>query len=121
MKIRPDSVAVVVKDRKRSAKWYKEALGLKVLEDDGEHWTVVGRGRSGMRIHLCEQDGGRKPDATEADTGIQLVVDKPLPKVAKQLRKAGVSFEQEPEEMPWGWVSKIRDPDGNILWLVPSA
>lgn len=119
MKIRPVSAAIVVKDRKRAAKWYKEKLGLKVLEDDEEHWTVVGRARSGMRIHLCEYEGGRKPDATEADTGIMLVVDKPLPKVYKALVKAGVEFESEPQEAPWGWTSKIRDPDGNILWLVP--
>ena len=120
MKIRPVSVAVVVKDRKRSAKWYKEKLGLKILEDEGEHWTVVGRPRSGLRIHLCEYDGGRKPDATEADTGIALVVDRPLPKVYKALVKAGVEFETPPKEEAWGWVSRIRDPDGNLLWLFPA-
>lgn len=119
MKIRPVSVAVVVKDRNRAAKWYRQKLGLKVLADDGEHWVVVGRGRSGMRLHLCEADGGRKPEAAEADTGILLEVDRPLPKVAKALKKAGVEFEAEPEETPWGWSAKIRDPDGNILWLQP--
>ena len=119
MKIRPVSVAVVVKDRKRAAKWYKEKLGFKVLAEEPEHWTVVGRPR-GMQIHLCESEDGAKPDATERDTGIQLVVDKSMAKAAKALRKAGVAFEEEPTETPWGWTSKIRDLDGNILWLAPA-
>jgi len=117
MKLRPTSVAVVVKDRKRAAKWYKEKLGLKVLADDGEHWTVVGRPKTGLQLHLCETDGRRGPNEEEADTGILLVVDRSIPKAFKTLSKRGVDFEMEPKETPWGWSAKIRDPDGNVLWL----
>jgi predicted enzyme related to lactoylglutathione lyase len=119
MKIRPVSVAVIVKNRQRAAKWYVKALGLKVLENDPEHWTVVGRRGSGLRIHLCEAEGGRGPTPEEADTGILLVVDEALPKAAKSLGKAGVKFEVPPKELEWGWFSKIRDPDGNLFTLVP--
>jgi catechol 2,3-dioxygenase-like lactoylglutathione lyase family enzyme len=120
MKIKPVSVAIIVKNRKRAAKWYTQKLGLKVLEDEDDHWTVVGRKAAGLRIHLCEQDG-RLPNPEEADTGILLTVDKPLPKVRKALVKAGVEFELEPKETSAGWISRIRDPDGNLLWLVPDA
>jgi uncharacterized glyoxalase superfamily protein PhnB len=119
MKIRPVSVAVVVKDRKASAKWYQEKLGFKILANDPEHWTVVGHPKGGMRLHLCEYREGKGPTAAEADQGILLQVDKPLPKVYEKLAKRGVEFEMEPKESPWGWMSKIRDPDGNILWLEP--
>ncbi|HTT26311.1 MAG TPA: VOC family protein [Thermoplasmata archaeon] len=119
MKIQPYSAAIVVKDRKRAAKWYSRVLGLKVLENDPEHWTVVGRKGSGLRIHLCQQDDGRGPTSEEADTGILLLVDKPLVKAHKALVKAGVDFAVAPTERPWGWVSKIRDPDGNVFTLLP--
>jgi len=121
MKIRPVSVALVVKDRKASAKWYHDKLGFKVLANEPEHWTVVGPPKGGMQLHLCEYREGKGPTASEADQGIQLVVDKPLPKAHAKLVKKGVEFAMEPKELPWGWVSKIRDPDGNILWLVPEA
>jgi len=121
MKIRPDSVAIVVKNRKRAAKWYVEHLGFKVFANEPEHWTVVGRKGSGLRIHLCEQDGGRAPLPEETDTGILLRVDKALPKAHKALVKAGVTFELAPTEHPWGWESKIRDLDGNVLTLMPEA
>lgn len=119
MKIRAKSVAVVVKDRKKSAKWYRDVLGFEILDNDKEHWTVVGRPKGGMQIHLCEYREGRGPIGSETDTGIQLTVDGDLEKVAQKLEKRGVTFEEPPTERPWGWISKIRDPDGNILWLVP--
>jgi predicted enzyme related to lactoylglutathione lyase len=118
MKIRPVSVAVVVKDRKASAKWFKEKLGLKVLADEGEHWTVVGAPKGGMQLHLCEFRDGKGPTAAEADAGIMLTVDKDLKKAHQKLAKKGVEFEMEPTERPWGWEAKIRDPDGNIFWLM---
>src|SRR5580692_8761621 len=98
MKIRPVSAAIVVKSRKRAAKWYVEKLGLKLLEDEPEHWTVVGRKGSGLRIHLCESEKGQGPTAEEADTGILLLVDKPLPKAHRALVKAGVEFAMAPKE-----------------------
>ncbi len=119
MKIRPVSVAVVVKDRKKSARWYQEKLGFKQLADDDEHWTVVGYPKKGMQLHLCEAEDGQGPSKAETDTGILLTVDSDFAKAAAKLQKRGVAFAQPPTERPWGWVSKIRDPDGNVLWLVP--
>jgi predicted enzyme related to lactoylglutathione lyase len=26
-----------------------------------------------------------------------------------------------PKELPWGWVAKFLDPDGNEFWLNPAA
>ena len=117
MKIRAVSAAVAVKDRKKAAKWYRDKLGLKILEAGEEHWTVVGHPRKGMQIHLCEDPDG--PSKADRETGILLTVDGPLPKAAAKLAKRGVEFAEPPEERPWGWASKIRDPDGNVLSLYP--
>jgi catechol 2,3-dioxygenase-like lactoylglutathione lyase family enzyme len=119
MKIRPYSVAIVVKNRRRAAKWYVDKLGLKLLQDGPEHWTVVGRRGSGLRIHLCEQEDGRGPTEHETETGILLRVDGPLVKAHKALVAAGVAFALPPKKRPWGWESRIRDPDGNLLTLMP--
>jgi predicted enzyme related to lactoylglutathione lyase len=121
MKIRPVSVAVVVKNRKASAKWYKEKLGFKVLADEKEHWTVVGGPKGGMHLHLCEYREGKGPTSSETDQGIMLVVDKDLKKAHAKLVAKGVEFESDPKETPCGWTARIKDPDGNIFWLAPEA
>ncbi len=120
MKIRATSVAVVVRDRKKSAKWYRDMLGFELLANEKEHWTVIGHPKRGLQIHLCEYHDGKKgPTEEQADTGILLTVDGNFEKATGKLAKRGIEFEMPPKEMPWGWISKIRDPDGNVLWLVP--
>jgi catechol 2,3-dioxygenase-like lactoylglutathione lyase family enzyme len=112
MKLKPSSVAVVVKDVKRSKKFYVQKLGMKVL-DDMEHWVTVGQPRSGMRIHLCETKPPEK-----GNTGIALIADGPVLRAYAVLKKKGVKFSVPPKERPWGLECRLLDPDGNEYWLV---
>jgi catechol 2,3-dioxygenase-like lactoylglutathione lyase family enzyme len=112
MKLTPSSVAVVVKDVKRSKKFYVQKLGMKVL-DDMEHWVTVGQPRSGMRIHLCET----KP-LEKGNTGIALIVDGPVLRAYTALKKKGVKFSVPPKKQPWGLECRLLDPDGHEYWLV---
>ncbi len=112
MKLRPSSIAVVVKDVKRAKKFYVQKLGMKLL-DDMDHWVTVGQPRTGMRIHLCET----KP-LEKGNTGIALTVDGPVQRAYAALKKKGVKFSVPPKEQPWGLECRLLDPDGNEFWLV---
>ena len=122
MTIRGVSVAVAVTDRKKSARWYRSTLGWKVFDDDPEHWTTVGAADGKFRIHLCEVAGpGKKPPRSEVgNTGILLLTDEPFAKVCARLKKRRVRFSMPPKELPWGWLAKFLDPDGNEFWLQPA-
>jgi len=122
MSIRPVSVAVAVSDRRKSAKWYVETLGLRVVDDDPEHWTTVGDRSGKFLFHLCEVSGrtGKRPPRSEVgNTGILLYTNEPFAKFCARLKRRRVRFSQPPKKLPWGWVAKFLDPDGNEFWLMP--
>lgn len=114
------TVAVVVKSREAAKRWYTEKLGLTILTDMG-HWVTVGRRDDGGAIHLCQLDEAPPGTVMEpGNAGILLVVPETIQRAYDVLRKRGVAFEGPPEERPWGWDATIRDPDGNVLLLMPS-
>lgn len=115
------SAAVAVTDRKRSAKWYRQKLGLRVV-DDSEHWLTVGDRSGAFRLHLCEMGPkpGVRPKRSEVgNTGILFVTKEPIPRAYARMKKRGVRFSVPAVEKPWGWVAKFLDPDGNEFWLSP--
>ena len=124
MAVRPVSVAVAVADRHIAAAWYVDQLGLRVLDDDPEHWTTVGDRAGRFRLHLCEVGGrrGKRPPRSEVgNTGILFEVDGPFVAACSRMRRQGVRFSMPPKRLPWGWVAKFLDPDGNEFWLQPSS
>jgi predicted enzyme related to lactoylglutathione lyase len=123
MTIRGVSVAVAVTNREQAAKWYIEKLGFKLLEDADGHWTTVGDKSGKFQLHLCEVGGraGKKPPKSEVgNTGILLVTDEPFLRACAKLKKNGVKFSMPPAKMPWGYVAKFLDPDGNEFWFNPA-
>jgi len=122
MSIRPASVAVAVSDRRKSAKWYTETLGFRVVDDDPEHWTTVGDRTGKFLLHLCEVSGrtGKKPPKSEVgNTGILLYTNETFAKVCARLKRQRVRFSMAPRKLPWGWLAKFLDPDSNEFWLMP--
>ncbi len=121
MAMRAVSVAVAVSDRKAAAKWYTDVLGFHVVDDDPEHWTTIAGPRSRFLIHLCEVAGaGKKPPKSElGNTGILLFTDEPFARACARLKRRKVKFSMRPRKLPWGWVAKFLDPDGNEYWLQP--
>lgn len=123
MTIRAVSVAVAVSDRKKAAKWYAKTLGFRLLDDEPEHWTTVGDRSGKFRLHLCEVGGrtGKRPPKSEVgNTGILLVTTEPFQRTCARLKRQGVRFSMPPQKMPWGWVAKFLDSDGNEFWLNPA-
>lgn len=102
------SVAVMVSDAKKSAKWYKSKLGFASSVEG--HWVTVWPKGATWKIHLCE--GEIEP----GNTGIGLYSDN-VEKTVASLKKKGVTFSQDYTKTEWGELAKFDDPDGNVFWI----
>lgn len=121
-----DTVAVVVSDRRKALRWYRDVLGLPIayigplessidpnvqgtIENPG-HWIEIGSSRPLTRVHLCElSDHITEP----GPTGITFLTDN-IQNDYDRLRSMGVRFLYPPRKMDWGeWLCEFADPDGN--------
>lgn len=110
--MRLTSLAVVVADAKKSAKWYKEKLGLEVRDQHG-HWVTVAPKGASVVLHLCEEFYPLEP----GNSGIAFTT-KDVKKDEAELRKKGVEFAQPTTKEEWGTYAMFKDPDGNEFWLM---
>jgi catechol 2,3-dioxygenase-like lactoylglutathione lyase family enzyme len=111
------SVAVVVSNGKRAKEWYRDILGFEV-QDDMEHWVVVGPRGSPTGIHLCEGE-----TLEPGNTGI-LFYAHSVEGTYQELKGKGVEFTRELGKSEWDENVKyamFRDPDGNEFWLMPKV
>ena len=119
MKLKPWSVAIVVSDRRKAVRWYREKLGVEV-SDQSDHWVTVGSKRRGVRLHLSQvTEFDPKGKLEPGNSGIMFLVDTDIPKAYRQLKRRGVKFPFPPKKEEWGWFCGFADPDGNIFWLTP--
>jgi len=108
--LRLNTMAVVVRDEKKAAKWYQQKLGMKV-QDRFPHWhTVVAKG-SKVRLHLCPDS---KPE--KGNTGIAFAADDAA-REEKALRKKGVRITVPTTKEDGGTYFMFADPDGNEFWV----
>lgn len=104
------SVALVVKDGKKSAQWYKEKLGFEIRDAQG-HWITVAPKGSDLVIHLCEGD---KLEPGNSGFAFQA---KDVAKEEKALASKGVKITTPMRKESWGTYMQFADPDGNEFWL----
>ena len=114
MRVGPDmiskdfTIAVVVSDGKKAAKWYSEKLGFETSVEG--HWVLAWPKGAGWKLHLCE--GELEP----GNTGISFYTDDVKGTVA-DLKKKGVKFARDYTKTKWGENAMVEDPDGNVLWI----
>lgn len=116
-----DSVAVVVRDRTTAIAWYRDVLGLLVLDDDPESGFVqlgLGPGSTALSLVVPRPDWG-EPLYSETlrrvgqATGIIFRTDS-VRALQLRLEHAGARITQEFSHEPWGRnVVRFTDPDGN--------
>ena len=104
------SVAVMVSDAKKSAAWYKEKLGFEVSVED--HWVTAWPKGSTAKLHLCEGD------LEPGNTGVAYY-SKDAAKTVADLTKKGVKFTMPYTKTEWGAMAQLKDPDGNLMWVLP--
>jgi len=110
--MRLTTIALVVSDAKKSAKWYTEKLGFEIRDHQG-HWITVGPKKENMAFHLCEGYYPLEP----GNSGISFV-SKNVKKEEEALRKLGVQFTTPTTKEDWGTYAMFKDPDGNEFWLI---
>jgi catechol 2,3-dioxygenase-like lactoylglutathione lyase family enzyme len=125
------SVAVLVRDAKRAAEWYREKLSFKVVANEG-HLVFVRPPSSPLPlIHLCgecddwqgDQPGGRtgiwlrcgETRMVEIRPGVTLPASAPkdVERAYDALREKGVKFVQDLTDTGWGKMAVFCDLDGN--------
>lgn len=119
-----DTVAIVVADRHKAIRWYRDVLGLEVAylgpndsspdpsavgtPGDAGHWIELGPLRPRTRVHLCEM-----AETEPGPTGITFLTDD-IRADYERMRAKGVQFLYPPKQMDWGeWLTEFLDPDGN--------
>ena len=108
---------VYTRDLARALSFYRDALGLRVVDEyPGGYARMVCPGSTTtIALHLLEP----KQELDPRREGIRLYfeVEGLLP-FCKRLAAAGVKFDQMPETMPWGWQhAYLKDPDGHEISL----
>ena len=103
------TVWLPVTDMARAVSFYRDDLGLEVVDHDGD-WSEVTAGD--QRIGLNE---GESP-AGDGGAVIAFGVDD-LDATVDSLKESGVEFTDEVSEHPWGRIAPFKDPDGNDLQL----
>ena len=123
-----DTIAIVVSDRHKAIRWYRDVLGLDVAyigprisnadpsvqgtPEDAGHWIELGPLRPETRVHVCQMD-----ETEPGPTGITFLTDDILADY-ERMQKLGVEFPVPPEKMEWGeWLGQFSDPDGNVFDL----
>jgi len=110
--MRLTTIALVVSDAKKSAKWYTEKLGFEIREHQG-HWITVAPKTENFAFHLCEGFYPLEP----GNSGISFTT-KDVKKEEAALRKLGVVFTTPTTKEDWATYAMFKDPDGNEFYLI---
>lgn len=105
-----DATWLPVIDMHRAVGFYRDTLGLDVIEHDGD-WSEVTAGdqRIGLNASESPSGAGGAVIAFGVDGGIADAVD--------ELKGRGVQFPGGLTEHPWGKIAPFKDSEGNDLQL----
>ncbi len=127
------SVAILVRDAKQSAEWYRDRLGFEIVSSEGHAVFVRPRGAPWPVIHLCGECESWEGDRPGGPTGIWLPCSEvriqraksgalipasdpgEVERTYRELKAKGVSFSHELQTVSWGKQATFLDPDGNEL------
>ncbi len=127
------SVAVLVRDAKKSAAWYHEKLGFEIVAQDGHAVFVRPANSTFPLLHLCEECESWEGDRPGGPTGIWLPCSAITYRKARsgellpasdpdqvertyhELKAKGIRFSRDLKTTSWGKMAGFLDLDGNEL------
>jgi catechol 2,3-dioxygenase-like lactoylglutathione lyase family enzyme len=111
--VRFSLVTVFVEDPAALRDWYTGALGLTVSSETPRFVQLADHsGRPCVAFHVGRPIGGAE------HVQLHFEVDD-VDAEYERLRDSGASFDEPPEDKPWGWrVAALRDPAGHTVELV---
>jgi catechol 2,3-dioxygenase-like lactoylglutathione lyase family enzyme len=120
--VRLDIVLISTADFPAMLAFYRDVLGLRLIEDEdpdpavhepGVDWAAFDAG--GMRLELFGTAEAGPDDRDRVAIVPAFRVEK-LADVVTELEERGVTFTERGQEA-WGAYANLRDPDGNLLNL----
>ncbi|WP_036725744.1 VOC family protein [Patulibacter minatonensis] len=105
-----DAIWLPVSDMDRAVEFYRDTLGLDVLEHDGD-WSEVTAGDQRIGLNASESPSG------DGGAVIAFGVNGAIADAVDELKEKGVEFPGGLTEHPWGKIAPFKDPDGNDLQL----
>jgi len=113
---------VFVRDQERSLRFYRDALGFRVVVDytfpDGNRWIEVAPPDGSANLGLALPLPGSDPDKVISRDTLIWFITEDVTRVYKEWSERGVHFRHPPEVPAWGGIhTRFDDPDGNCFGL----
>ncbi|MGE5346019.1 MAG: VOC family protein [Acidithiobacillales bacterium] len=116
LKLSSASPSFTVNDLMKSLAWYRDVLGFKVEERYERDGTLVGVGlQAGDVFIMLGQDDWKKGRDRKKGEGFRIycMTTQDVDAIAKRIRAAGGTLDQEPRDQPWGMRDfSLTDLDG---------
>jgi len=103
------AVILLVSDMKRSTKFYRDTLGMK-LKQQSKDWTEFSEGNTVLALHPAKKKKIKKNNSMLVGFNVSDFED-----VVSTLKKKNVKFYKKPKEEPFGKHAIIQDPDGHLI------
>jgi catechol 2,3-dioxygenase-like lactoylglutathione lyase family enzyme len=116
-KLELNHAMIYVAQLDRALAFYRDALGLQLLETYPDAYARLKSpgGQTTIALHVLEE--GMRLDRDTQGIRLYFEIDS-LDAFCEELVGRGVTFEQPPADMPWGWrQAYLRDPDGHEISL----
>ena len=111
---RMKNVVVFVRDFKAAQRFYKEQLGLPLVQETEFMMEFFPGGGTTFGVATALHEAAFP--LVGRHTGVTLQV-KEIDTLCKNLETAGVAFAEPLERTPWGKMAVVKDPDGNQIAL----
>ncbi len=115
------SPSFTVNDLPKSIAWYRDVLGFRVEERYQREGTLVGVGlQAGDVFLMLGQDDWKKGRDRKKGEGFRIycMTTQDVDAIARRIREAGGTLDQEPRDQPWGMRDfSLTDPDGFKLTI----
>jgi predicted enzyme related to lactoylglutathione lyase len=106
------AVILLVSDMKRSTKFYRDTLGMK-LKQQSRGWTEFSEGGTVLALHPASKKKIKRNKSMLVGFSVSDFDD-----VINGLKKKKVKFYKKPKDEPFGKHTIIQDPDGHLISIV---
>lgn len=106
------AVILLVSDMKRSTRFYRDVLGMK-LKEQSKDWTEFSKRGTVLALHPSKKKRIKRNNSMLVGFSVSDFDD-----VVNGLKKKKVKFYKKPREESFGKHAIIQDPDGHLISIV---
>lgn len=119
------TVALVVADYDEAIAWYRDRLGLRLIDDvdqgGGKRWVTMSAGPGSVHLLLARADSAAQSAHIGDQTGGRVFLFLETGDFARDhaaMTERGVAFREAPRQEPYGTVAVFADLYGNLWDLI---